>query len=31
LGVLTWLCTAPVVRVVLVAGVMWVGWHLFAR
>jgi hypothetical protein len=31
LGVLTRLCTGPVVRVALVAGVMWVGWHLFAR
>jgi hypothetical protein len=23
--------TAPVLRVVLVLGVMWAGWHLFAR
>ena len=25
------LATHPVVRVVLVAGVMWLGWHTFAR
>ena len=25
------LATGPVLRVVLVLGVMWVGWHLFAR
>jgi hypothetical protein len=31
LEVLTRLCAGPVVRVALVAGVMWVGWHLFAR
>jgi hypothetical protein len=31
LAVLSRLCTGPVVRVALVVGVMWVGWHLFAR
>jgi hypothetical protein len=25
------LVTGPVVRVVVVLGFMWVGWHLFAR
>lgn len=25
------LATHPVVRVLLVLGFMWVGWHLFAR
>ncbi len=25
------LATTPVLRVVLVLGIMWVGWHLFAR
>ena len=25
------LATLPVVRVVLVLGYMWLGWHLFAR
>ena len=31
LRVLTWLSTGAVLRVALVLGVMWVGWHLFAR
>jgi hypothetical protein len=30
-AVLSRLATGPVLRVVLVLGVMWVGWHLFAR
>jgi hypothetical protein len=25
------LATLPVVRVILVLGFMWLGWHLFAR
>jgi cyanate permease len=25
------LATSPVVRVILVLGFMWLGWHLFAR
>jgi hypothetical protein len=25
------LATRPIVRVVLVLGFMWLGWHLFAR
>jgi hypothetical protein len=25
------LATGPVLRVALVLGVMWTGWHLFAR
>ena len=25
------LATLPIVRVVLVLGFMWLGWHLFAR
>jgi hypothetical protein len=29
--VLVRLVTHPVVRVLLVLGVMWLGWHLFAR
>jgi hypothetical protein len=29
--VLTRLATGPVLRVALVVGVMWAGWHLFAR
>ncbi len=30
-AVLTRLATGPWLRIVLVAGWMWVGWHLFAR
>jgi hypothetical protein len=29
--VLERLATGPILRVVLVLGWMWVGWHLFAR
>jgi hypothetical protein len=29
--VLQRLATGPILRVVLVLGWMWVGWHLFAR
>jgi hypothetical protein len=29
--VLARLATGPVLRIALVVGVMWVGWHLFAR
>jgi hypothetical protein len=30
-SVLERLATGPVLRVALVAGLMWTGWHLFAR
>jgi hypothetical protein len=30
-AVLARLATGPVLRIVLVLGIMWVGWHLFAR
>jgi hypothetical protein len=29
--VLTGLSTTPIVRVALVPGYVWLGWHLFAR
>jgi Family of unknown function (DUF6186) len=29
--VLEWLATRSLVRIVLVLGWMWLGWHLFAR